>query len=118
MLSLQGFYYAHCTSPCLVHQLVTRQVVWGAGFYAHCMPWDPDFDPAQTYMSACPVWVTIKALPPFLAPLLPHIAATLESLVLPAFGFSAAHSGCSNMYYVDFGRISSLLLMSSARSLC
>lgn len=41
------------------------------------MPWDPDFDPANEYMTACPIWVTFKGLPPFLAPLLHDIAKVL-----------------------------------------
>lgn len=49
-------------------------MVRGAGFPAQCMPWDPDFNPAHEYMTSCPVWVSFKALPPFLAPLLYDIA--------------------------------------------
>lgn len=76
----EGYYYVYCTSPLSIALMITRQVVRGASFHNHCMPWDADFDPSTEYMT-CPVWVTLKAFPPFMAPLLHDIAATMGKVL-------------------------------------
>lgn len=48
----KGFYYAHCSSLQPLLQLITQQMVRGAGFYAHRVHWDPDYDVAYEYMTS------------------------------------------------------------------